>query len=315
MRFEPYDVAAGQPNVVVDGSPNAATVLTLSHWPGLPAPAGLADDLSAQIAFRYLDRGADLHGSAEVVTNNHFDQDGLVGVFALCRPDEARARREVLVDLAAAGDFATYRFRAAARASMAVAALSHGDTGERFREVLPHVPDLVDRPDRFRELWADEDEALAASERDVASGLVRIEERPELDLAVVTLPEGAARRGGHRFGGHRFDGVHPMALHNATSCLRILLVHGRRYELTFRYESWVAYRTRRPQPRIDLAPAADELTAAETGPARWEADPVDALTPQLRAADSSLDPAAVLAVVEHHLRTGAPAWDPYGAER
>ena len=46
------------------------TVLTLSHWPQLPAPDGLADDLSAQMAFRCLDSGATLHGNAEVITNN-----------------------------------------------------------------------------------------------------------------------------------------------------------------------------------------------------------------------------------------------------
>jgi len=34
------------------------------------------------MAFRYLDSGAALHGNAEVVTNNHFDQDGLISVYA-----------------------------------------------------------------------------------------------------------------------------------------------------------------------------------------------------------------------------------------
>lgn len=50
LRYVPYDEAAQVPNVVVDGSPNAATVLTLTHWPGIAPPAGLADDLSAQMA-------------------------------------------------------------------------------------------------------------------------------------------------------------------------------------------------------------------------------------------------------------------------
>jgi hypothetical protein len=34
LRFEPYESTTGIPNVVVDGSPNASTVLTLTHWPG-----------------------------------------------------------------------------------------------------------------------------------------------------------------------------------------------------------------------------------------------------------------------------------------
>jgi hypothetical protein len=108
LRYEPYDATVGVPNVVVDGSPNASTVLTLSHWPQLPAPDGFAADLSAQMAFHYLDNGATLHGNAEVVTNNHFDQDGLISMYALSRPDDALARRTLLEDVAAAGDFATY---------------------------------------------------------------------------------------------------------------------------------------------------------------------------------------------------------------
>jgi hypothetical protein len=114
LRFVPYDVLGGDPNVVVDGSATEGTVLTLSHWPQSAVPPGLEADLSAEMAFAYLGRG-DLHGPAAVVSNNHFHQDGLVSVFALVQPDAALARRGLLVDLAAAGDFATYRDRTAAR--------------------------------------------------------------------------------------------------------------------------------------------------------------------------------------------------------
>ncbi|MBK9970649.1 MAG: hypothetical protein IPP16_07900 [Acidimicrobiaceae bacterium] len=77
LRFVPEHAIAGIPNVVVDGSPNADTVLTLSHWPGSPTPPELRDDLSAQIAFRALSEPERFAG-VEAVTNNHFDQDGIV---------------------------------------------------------------------------------------------------------------------------------------------------------------------------------------------------------------------------------------------
>ena len=47
MRYDDYEASRSTPNIVVDGSPNESTVLTLTHWPGIPAPAGLARDLSA----------------------------------------------------------------------------------------------------------------------------------------------------------------------------------------------------------------------------------------------------------------------------
>jgi hypothetical protein len=106
-------------NVVVDGSPNDATVLTLTHWPGIGQPAGLAADLSAQMAFKFVRSGESV--DADVVTNNHFDQDGLVALYALIEPDEALRHQDLLIDIAAAGDFATYRYRQAALASMAIA--------------------------------------------------------------------------------------------------------------------------------------------------------------------------------------------------
>ena len=43
LRFVAEHEIAGIPNVVVDGSPNPDTVLTLSHWPGSPTPVELLE--------------------------------------------------------------------------------------------------------------------------------------------------------------------------------------------------------------------------------------------------------------------------------
>jgi len=122
-RFVGYDESLAVPNIVVDGSPNEATVLTLTHWPGLVQPAGTDVDTSAEMTFAYLDEPLD-HEPAVVVTNNHFDQDGAVGLFCLIDPTAALAHRGLLVDLARAGDFGTYRYRNAARASMTLSAFA-----------------------------------------------------------------------------------------------------------------------------------------------------------------------------------------------
>jgi len=102
FRYAGYPASAGEPNVVVDGSPNEGTVLTLTHWPGYPQPPGFEFDLSAEMAFHYLDRPID-HPPADVVTNNHFDQDGLVGLHALTKPALSLQHRLLLIDVAAAG--------------------------------------------------------------------------------------------------------------------------------------------------------------------------------------------------------------------
>jgi hypothetical protein len=327
MRYAPYADAATEPNVIVDGAPTSATVLTLSHWPHSRVPAGLEADLSAQMAFAYLAR-LDLHGSAEVVSNNHFDQDGLVSVFALVNPSAALARRDLLVDVAAAGDFATYRWRDAARVSMTIAAYADparsplgpapADYDEwaaaLYEELLGRLVEICDHPDQYRHMWADEDATLAESERLIAAGSVRIDEAPDLDLAEVNVPDDAPRAGGHRFTSQWVAGLHPIAVHNATQCLAVVSVRGRHYEFAYRYESWVQYRTRRPRPRVDLGPLAEKLSADETCGGRWVFEGAGALIPRLYLAgadESSVSPARFRSMLEAYLQSAPPAWDPY----
>ncbi len=310
MRYHDYEVSRDIPNIVVDGSPNESTVLTLSHWPGIPAPDGLARDLSAEMAFAYLDRPPD-HPTAEVVTNNHFDQDGLISIFALTEPDAALPHRELLIDVAAAGDFATYRDRRAARAAMAMAHRGAAETTcdysefthHLYSELLPEVLSMALDSDRYRDLWGEEDDELTASEQAISAGRVTFDEQPELDLAVITIDDHEPVRGGHRFGHDRFEGLHPMALHNATDRFRLLLIHGRRYRYVDRYETWVQYRSRRVLPRVDLRPLADELTALESGSVHWTAGAPGSLTPELAPDDeSTIDRIDLIDAVVRHLR-------------
>lgn len=151
---------------------------------------------------------------------------------------------------------------------------------------------------------------------------------PELDLAVVTVPERAPAGGGHRFGGAWVHGLHPMAVYNATERGALVTRRGRCYEFGYRYESWVQYRSRAVRPRVDLAPLVESLNAEETDGVTWTAEHVSALTPVLSMTavdgeegtaksdlESSVSPDRFVALVEAHLRTAPPAWDPYRVTR
>jgi hypothetical protein len=333
--------------VVVDGSPAPGTVLCLSHWPGIGSPAPFAADLSAEMAFAYLD-AFDLHPGASVVSNNHFDQDGLVSVFAMTQPEEALSRRVLLVEVARAGDFAVTTRRDAARISMAIsafadpgrspllapsestadvagaadAAADYGEWTEALhRSVLPRLMEMCDRPETYASLWEEEDATLTKSEDALARGFVTIEEVPDLDLAVIMVPARDELRfaGGHRFGGTWVAGVHPLAIHNASDRGALLIFEGNRPELRYRYESWVQFRSRAVRLRVDLAGLAERLNEEEgTGAAMWHAEAVSSLTPTLRmedGAESRLEPERVRALVERHLRESPPAWDPYRITR
>lgn len=326
FRFLAYEASLAVPNVVVDGAPNQSTVLTLTHWPGHRQPAGTTVDTSAEMAFAHLDRPA-AHDPADVVTNNHFDQDGAVGLLALIDPVTALEHRELLVDLARAGDFGTYEHRDAARASMVLSAFTDlvrspvadrltgdhaADTALLYETVLDHLVEIVTDPGRHRRLWAAEDEALAASEEAVAGGRVDIVEDRDLDLAIVRIDDGEPERTGHRFGHLQLGPIHPMAIHNATERTRLLLIHRDHFRYVDRYETWVQLRTRTPPPRVDLRPLAEVLTGLEGGGATWRATAPSTLAPQLdHDGRSTIGAEGLVVALRRHLRTAPPAWHPY----
>jgi hypothetical protein len=150
---------------------------------------------------------------------------------------------------------------------------------------------------------------------------VTVSEVPGIDLAIVHVPEQAPRGGGHRFAGQWISGLHPMAVNGVTERGAVLTLRGNHYELAYRYESWVQFRSRPVRPRVDLAPLAEQLNAREAeahGSALWVAAPASALTPTLSpagGAESSLGPTVVAAAVEAHLWSAPPAWDPFHITR
>jgi hypothetical protein len=314
MHFVPYAAAAAVPNIVVDGAAAPGTVLTLSHWPKSGTPAALRADTSAEIVFNYLDTPS-LHVEADAVSNNHFDEDGLVGVFTLVQPALASRRRALLVEVARAGDFGICRSRNAARIVFVLAAYADAAssplpratfagpypevTARLYQEMLPVLPYVMTHVEDFQKLWEAEDQALDESEAFLDGGIVAIESRADLDLAIVRVPADVPV-------------PHSMALHTRTPHSRLIVVRGASVELRYRYEGWVQFASRRVAPRVDLAPLAAELTAEEAA-GRWIFDGVDQITPRLYLDPprTSMPVEDVVSRMTEALRVGAAAWNPY----
>jgi hypothetical protein len=310
--YRAYGELSGVPHVVVDGSGQPGTVLTLSHWPGTPTPQVLRADLSAEIAFEYLGH-PELHVDAAYVTNNHCDQDGVVSVFALTDPAAALTRRARLIDIARAGDFGRFHDRDAARAAIAIANLEDSIDGDSYPELLGRLPELADRPDRYREHWAEEDEHITLTEAAIADGTITITEDPELDVAVVRVPDAWRARAVHRFTMTDAGVAHPYAVHNATDRFVIVTVGGAVPDLRYRYETWVHYTSSRPRPRVDLTDLATELSRDDTA-GTWAFDGVDSLSPALHrigGEETTITDDAFLTRVTDTLRAARTTWGPY----
>lgn len=294
--YVPYHRLDTTPNIVVDGAANHHTQLTLSHWPGAKTPPELKDDLSAGIVFNYL-ADEQLHLPVEAVSNNHFDEDGLVGIWSLLEPDEALERQDSLIDIAAAGDFGTYKDRDSARVSFVLRAWADAQQSPLsgwvfeqpyldqcavlYEELLPRLDKIVDRISSFKNYWQTQDKLLDKSEQALRKGEMTLVEHPQADLAVVTLPEPRKKDRERELRSPWNELVQEMAIHNQTGMMRVLLKQEKRYCLYFRYETWVQYVSRQLTPRIDLEPFCSMLNQQERHGAVWTFDDLEALQPKL----------------------------------
>ena len=330
MQYIPYGPELeGVPNVVVDGRGNDATVLVLSHWPRNQTPPELKADTSTEIVINYLrspEREAYRQG-ADAVSNNHYDVDGLMSMWAVLNPEAALEAAELLIATGECGDFDRWSGELATKITCALYGLeslasspvrqglgSIRDYGERtaylYRETLPLVRQLIEGIGAYEEYWRPEYEKVQAGRDVFARGGATVQDVEDLDLAIFSLP-------------HE---VHDMALYEQTSCSRVaLVIAGQRYQVRYRYESWVELQSRQPPPRIDLRPFADFLMTFEGNPGEWVADDVQRSLPRLRlrgpeggTSSSSLTTGLFLRLLVNYLRENAEnaerLWSPQAAD-
>jgi hypothetical protein len=92
MRFEYYHSGlADLPKLSVDGTVDNA--LHFSHWQGNHTPAELKADTSTEIALNLVaaPNRNELTQGIDLVTNNHFDTDGVLSVWTVLNGERALA--------------------------------------------------------------------------------------------------------------------------------------------------------------------------------------------------------------------------------
>jgi len=329
VRYVPYREVGDRPNIVVDGAPLDSTVLTLSHWPNNRTPEALKRDTSTATVFAYLD-SPDLHQSVEIVTNNHFDEDGLFSMFALSQPTIALRNRELLIGGAMAGDFGVFTDRDAVRLCFIIEAFTDkrmsplpketfsGCERQRatsfYRQMLKRLPEILQDPSEYSRYWHEQDANLSESESLISKGKIRIEEMREADLAIVHIPADLPAMDVRRYLQTERATVHPFAIHNATNCSRIIRIQDGCYEFQYRYESWLQVVSHRPLFRVDLDGLAQRLNFLEAAAGTWRADKVTEIGPRLflEGIDrSSIKEETFIAEVKAYLSEQPIAWDPY----
>lgn len=270
-------------HILADSSAeHSDTCISLSHSKKIQlCPSHLLADTSTEIAFKFIedDELCEKYKNVRIVSNDHFDTDGLLSIFTLCYPKEALKRKQFIIDVATAGDFEKYKDRDAARASFVFEALADEKRSpfdkqifrlkypdmvtKLYTECIPIVLDVLDNvhSSKWKKYWKPYDDILQLTLDAFANGMLKIEDFPEIDLTVVKM---------EKF----IPSFSRMVIHNNTKCFRTLVINGEgRYEIYYRYESNVRYQSAKPGKRMNLLELADDLNYEErklNGNVIWE---------------------------------------------
>ena len=293
MRFEFYSEAiANVPKLSVDGTVDNA--IHFSHWKGNKTPASVKADTSTEIALNLVTatNREDLTEGIDLVTNNHFDTDGVLSVWTVLNGEKALRLRDQLIAAAEAGDFSEMSSEDGVRASIVIqgsdsptdksgsplaqqlAGEPVDDEARAYELVLPYVPDVLVHTGKYEPLWRGSWQRIAGALESFAKGDSQVEEDTEAKLSIITLaPE--------VFGASGFNPAHDSApftaiTHNVHGELYLIatpLNNGWAYRIDYPYYSWAETVVRPRIARRDLSPLMNQLNEIEGNTSgKWKVD-------------------------------------------
>jgi hypothetical protein len=328
MRFEFYTEAiANVPKLSVDGTVDNS--IHFSHWQGNTTPAELKADTSTEIALNLVasPNRAALTNGVELVTNNHFDTDGVLSVWTVLNGERALPYRDLLVSAAEAGDFSEHSSDDGVRVSIAIqgsdqaspnnddgsplARLLAGeevdDDARSYALVLPEVERLLSNINHYESLWREGWERVVAAIESFERGESKVMEYSDSKISLVTLaPE---LLDGAGFSPTRHAAPYTAISKYARGQLFLIAIpagSGWFYRLDYPYYSWAETVVRPRVRHRDLSGALLLLNSQESNrDGRWQMDDRE-MTSAIKFLDgnrmltaSRLEPHAVVEALEN----------------
>ena len=295
MRFKFYtDALESVPKLSVDGTVDNS--IHFSHWQGNSTPAELKADTSTEIALNLAasPNRAELTNGIELVTNNHFDTDGVLSVWTVLTGERALSYRDLLIAAAEAGDFSEHSSDDGVRISIAIQGSDQAspnnddgsplarflageevdDDARAYELVLPEVERLLTNINAYESLWSVGWNQVAAAIESFERGRSGVTEFTDSKISLVTLaPE--------LFEGVGFSPTKHSAPYTAISkftkgelfVISIPTSGGWFYRLDYPYYSWAETVVRPRVQRRDLTNALLSLNSKESNrEGRWQTD-------------------------------------------
>ncbi|HKZ76861.1 MAG TPA: DUF6687 family protein [Pyrinomonadaceae bacterium] len=330
MKFEFYRSDLDKvPKLSVDGTvPNS---IHFSHWEGNETPVEVKADTSTEIVLNVVASSEmkRLTQGIELVTNNHFDTDGVLSVWSMLAGEQALALRDKLIAAAEAGDFCEFRSDDGVRASIVIqgadqagtendagsplasylAGESVTDEAREYELVLPEVEKVLTKTNDYEHLWRAAWIQIARARESFERGESSIEEFDEPSLSLITLAPNIFGAGGLNPARHSA----PFTVISKYSRGRLFLIatplESRwTYRIDYPYYSWAETVVRPRIERHDFTSLISELDRLESNKeGHWQIDrnemtsAVKFLGPDERLAGSTLTPERVAETVRREL--------------
>ncbi len=278
--------------VMIDG--HAPGFRMISHWPGHRTPEPLRHDLTTGSCLMYAELSEserrDLMGEFSVVTNNHYDADGVLSLYSMLEPERALRHRDLILRGARSGDFAVWGGADALALELSILtdlaefwpfttppydAERLGNLSRAYERTFGRMQDFLENPFALRDKWDERyHHVLDDIDRVEAGADLDVTQYRDDDLAVVEIGRPITTFG---------------LRHAVGDTFRVLTVHagdgGNRYRFCYRGESWWDVVSVEPLPRVPLAGLAKRLNELEPvrGPedGRWWSTPIDWSVPEL----------------------------------
>ncbi len=293
MRFEYYtDALADVPKLSIDGT--VGNAVHFSHWKGNETPVSVKADTSTEIALNLVaaPNREELIRGIDLVTNNHFDTDGVLSVWTVLTGERALELREKLTAAAEAGDFSELSTKEGVRASIVIqgsdsptddtgsplarqlAGEPVNDDARAYELVLPHVERVLTHTNDYESLWGDSWNRIATALDSFAKGRSRVEEDTETKLSIVTLAPEIFSSAGFKPTRHGapFTAISRYA-HGELFIIATPLGGGWAYRIDYPYYSWAETIVRPAITRRDFSSLIDQLNELEESTAgSWRLD-------------------------------------------
>lgn len=292
-KFIPFlEITNFEKVLVVDSFHRRGVIL--SHWRGSPNISGIHDDTSTGIVLNAIKAQLDILDTP-YVTNNHFDIDGFLGVWSLQNPALALQHEDLLRQMALIGDFREWEPQQA-EADLALKLVSwmnsvevhkfyqpFASQDEHLNEAIECIPkyeyflsaftDVLRNPELIGREHLAEYRIVKQHTAILSQPASQIELVEDIRLLIVETPEP----------------LHYYSLFGQSRAADMVLsiYSDQRYELEYKYTTWIDTATRKAFPRIRFDALAYQLNELEESHKKWTFESMMDTGPALRLSSPS----------------------------